>query len=198
MSEEGNEGSLMTAETGKPLEGRGVGPTSINVIDEQTSIGEVPLAELQEEVQEQNKVIEQVQEESRISKKKQKRRITSYLSNISKLVEKHGIQINKMTIMIQSLHKQKQFKSMEAVREGQSQLQYVKQIKSQISQLQKQVTRIQDDIQRIGTDSVTGTRARIKTKSRKGASSTGIKPRPEKTKSLKSNKVKRIRRISSR
>lgn len=169
MSKEGNEGSLTTAETGKSLEGRGVGPTSIDVLDVQTSIGEV---------QEQNKEIEQVQEESRIGKREQKRRITSYLSNILKLVEKHGIQINKMTIMIQSLHKQEQFKSTEAVREGQSQLQSVKQIKSQISQLQKQVTRIQDDIQRIGTGSVTGTRARIKTEFRKGSSSTGIKPRP--------------------
>ena len=85
-----------------------IGPTSIDVTDEQPSTVEAPSAEQQEELQEQNKQIEQSQEKSRISKNKQKRRITSYLSNISKQVEKQGNQINKVTMMIQSLQKQKQ------------------------------------------------------------------------------------------
>lgn len=55
------------------LEGRGVGPTSIDVTDEQISAGEVPVAKRQEEkAQEQNRGIEQVEEESRSSKSKQK------------------------------------------------------------------------------------------------------------------------------
>ena len=45
-----------------------IGPTSIDVTDEQPSIVEAPSAEQQEELQEQNKQIEQSQEKSRISK----------------------------------------------------------------------------------------------------------------------------------
>jgi hypothetical protein len=63
------------------------GPTSVNVEDKEISIGEVPIAVPQEE-----KLQEQVQvqrEKPKISKRKQKRRrVTSYLSNISKQVEK--------------------------------------------------------------------------------------------------------------
>ena len=188
MSEEGNEGHIMTGETGNSLEERGVGPT---LLDEQTPIREVPLAELQEgEVQEQDKEIEQVQEESRISKGKQKRRITSYLSNISKRVEKNGNQLTKMTIMIQSLQKQKQFKPTVDARAGQSQLQSVKQIKSQISHLQKQVMRIQNDIQKIRTTSGPSTTTRAKSK-KLASSRANIKPRSKKSKSLRSTKVRR-------
>ena len=88
------------------------GPTSIDVMDSRDTIREKSIMELEEEkVQDQNKEIDQVQEKSRISKGKQKRRITSYLSNISKQVEKQGNQIDKMTMMIQSLLKQGQAKS---------------------------------------------------------------------------------------
>ena len=182
MFEEGEEGSIITEEIAdKPLEEREVGPTSIDVTDERIStIGAPPPAEQQEEeVQEQNKQIEQAQEESKISKIKQKRRITSYLSNISKQVEKQGNQINKMTLIIQSFHKEKQNRTTTGLGIGQSQAQFVKQIQSQISQLQKLVIQIQNDIRRIRTSSVTGTGA-----FRKRSSSTNVKPRSKKTKSL--------------
>ena len=156
------EESIMTEEIDSPLgesevgptsidvtdEPVSIGPTSIDVTDEQTSIVEMPPTE-EEKVQEQNKQIEQIQEEFKISKRKQKRRITSYLSNISKQVEKQGNQINKMALMIPSLSKQKQTKPTVDARIGKLQFQSIKQIQSQISQLQKQVTRIQKDIQRL-------------------------------------------------
>ncbi len=183
MFEEGEEGSIITEEIAdKPLEEREVGPTSIDVTDERIStIGAPPPAEQQEEeVQEQNKQIERAQEESKTSKIKQKRRITSYLSNISKQVEKQGNQINKMTLIIQSFHKEKQNRTTTGSGIGQSQAQFVKQIQSQISQLQKQVIQIQNDIRRIRTSSVTGTGA-----FKKRSSSTNVKPRSKKTKSLR-------------
>ena len=151
MSEDREEGLIMMEEKDKPLEETGVGPTSLDVTDEQISIGEVPLSELQEEkVQEQNKEVEQAQEEARISKRKQKRRITSYLSNISKQVERQGHQINKLTMTIQLLQKQTKLTTGTGV--VQSQFQSTKQIRSQLSLLQKQVARIQNDIQRIRSD----------------------------------------------
>ena len=151
MSDDREEGPVMIEEMDKPLEEMGVGPTLLDVTDEQISIGEVPLSELQEEkVQEQNKEVEQAQEEARIGKRKQKRRITSYLSNISKQVERQGHQINKLTMTIQSL--QKQTKSTTGTGVVQSQFQSTKQIKSQLGLLQKQVARIQNDIQRIRSD----------------------------------------------
>ena len=147
MSEERGEGPITTGGMDSSFEEREGGPTSIDVTDNQNSIGEVFDAEPQvERVQDQNREIEQVHAESRISKGKQKRRITSYLSNISKQVEKQGNQINKLTMLIQSF--QKQTKPISAGI-GQSQFQSIKQIQSQISQLQKQVTRIQKDIQRL-------------------------------------------------
>jgi hypothetical protein len=171
------------------LEETGVGPTSLDVTDEQISIGEVPLSELQEEkVQEQNKEAEQAQEEARISKRKQKRRITSYLSNISKQVERQGHQINKLTMTIQSL--QKQTKSTTSTGVVQSQFQSTKQIRSQLRLLQKQVARIQNDIQRIRSASMT----RTKSKSRKlssSATASKVKPRSKKSRSAKSIKIKR-------
>jgi hypothetical protein len=185
MWDEREERSIMTEEVDKPLEESEVGPTSIDVTDGQLSTVEIPPTE-QQKVQEQNKQIEQAQEESKISKSKQKKRITSYLSNISKQLEKHGNQINKMTLMIQSLHKQKQTKPTVDAGVGKSQFQSMKQIKSQINQLQKQVTRIQDDIRRIRKASVTGTGARTRTKFRKRASATSVKSRPKKIKLPKS------------
>lgn len=192
MSEDREEGLIMMEEMDKPLEETGVGPTSLDVTDEQISIGEVPLSELQEEkVQEQNKEVEQAQEEARISKRKQKRRITSYLSNISKQMERQGHQINKLTMTIQSLQKQTKLTTGTGV--VQSQVQSTKQIRSQLSLLQKQVARIQNDIQRIRSASMT----RTKSKSRKlssSATASKVKPRSKKSRSAKSIKIKRRRK----
>lgn len=189
MSEDREEGLIMMEEMDKPLEETGVGPTSLDVTDEQISIGEVPLSELQEEkVQEQNKEVEQAQEEARISKRKQKRRITSYLSNISKQVERQGHQINKLTMTIQSL--QKQTKSTTGTGVVQSQFQSTKQISSQLRLLQKQVARIQNDIQRIRSAAMTRTKSKSK-KLSSSATASKVKPRSKKSRSTKSIKIKR-------
>ncbi len=185
MSEEREEGPIMTTEVNMQPEEREEGPTSIDVAGRQISIGEAPAIVPQEEkLQKQIKEIEQVQE---VSGRTQKRRqITSHLTNILKQVEKNGNQINKM-ISIQSLQrqKQKQTKPITGAGESKSQLQSIKQIQSQVSQLQKQVTRIQNDIQKIRTAPVPKTRP-IKLSS--------TKPRSKRSKSPKSIKVKRHRR----
>jgi chromosome segregation ATPase len=170
------------------------GPTTIDMTDKQISIQEAPIIVPQEEkLQEQNKEIEQVQEESKISKSKQKRRITSYLSNISKQVEKHGNQINKISMMVISLQKQRQTKSTTDVgRINQSQSQSIKQIQSQLNQLQKQVTRIQKDLQRIRAATTKRTKAKIRKPS--SATAANVKPRSKKSKSLKSTKARKGRR----
>ena len=194
MPEEKEEVSIATERE----EREGGGPTSIDVIDNQISIGDVSFAEPQgEKVQDQNRGIERVHEESRSSKK---RRITSYLSNISKQVDKHGNKIDKMTVMLQSLQKQKQTKSTTGSGVGQSQYQSIQQIKSQISQLQKQVARIQNDIRRIRTVPITRIRTKTKTKFRKLSPSTiaAVKPKSKRSKLLKSTKAKKRRRSRSR
>jgi hypothetical protein len=190
MLEERNEGFISTGEMVEQPGEREDGPTSIDVADKEISIGEVPVAVSQEEkLQEQV----QVQQELKISKRKQKRRITSYLSNISKQVEKNGNQINKITMMVQSIQKQKQTKSTKGAGVSQSPLQSIKQIQSQVSQLQKQVTRIQKDIQRIRTTSGTGTSTKAKFR-KLASSSANVKPRSKKSRSLKSNKMRRSRK----
>lgn len=94
--------------------------------------------------------------------------------------------------MVQSIQKQNQTKSTKGAEVDGSQLQSIKQIKSQISQLQKQVTRIQNDIQRIRTISITRT---TKAKFKKLASSrANIQLRSKKSRSLKSTKTKRDRK----
>ena len=111
-----------------------IGPTSIDVTDEEASMEEIPPADQQEEkVQEQNKQIEQAQEEFKISIRKQKRRITSHLSNVSKQIEKQGNQINKMALMIQSLQKQKQTKPTVDAGINKSQVQSIKQIQFKLA-----------------------------------------------------------------
>ena len=141
-------------------------------------------------------------EEPSISRRKQKRRITSYLSNISKQVERHRNQINKMTLMIQS-RKQKQNKPTLNARIDRSQSESIKQIKSQINQLHRQIAQIQNDVQvqndvqRIRTVSITEKRQGSRTKVRKRAPSTIVKPRPKRTKSyrsIQSGKLKRTAR----
>ena len=188
MSEETEEGPTTIEKIDAQSEEREEGPTTIDMANKQISIEETPIVvPLEEKLQKQNREIEQVQEESKISKKAQKRRITSYLSNISKQIGKNGNQINKITMMIQSLNKQKQTKSITDVgRVNQSQSQSIKQIQSQVSQLRKQVTRIQKDIQRIGT--VPRTKAKIRKAS--SATAANIEPR---SKISKARKGKRSR-----
>ena len=115
--------------------------------------------------------------------------MTSYLSNISKQVEKQGNQINKLVLMIQSLQKQKQTKPTVDVGRGKLQVQSIKQIQSQISQLQKQVIRIQKDTQRIKVVTTKGTNTKLR---KKLSSTTGIKPRSKKSKSVKKTKARKI------
>ena len=187
MSEEKEEGPIMTEELDKPLEERVARPTSLDVTENQFSISEVPVAEPQEEKPQE---MEQAQEKPRISRRKQKRRITSYLSSISKQVEKQGSQINKLTIMIQPLLKQEQTKSTTDRGVGKIQSQSIKQIQSQISQLQKQVARTQNEIRRIRTAPIVGAKTKPKSKSKKLSAST-FRPRSKKGKSLKATKVKK-------
>jgi len=192
MLGESDEGFISTGEMVEQSEEREDGPTLIDVADKQISIEEVPVAVPQEEkLPEQVQV--QVQQEPKISKGTQKRRITFYLSNISKQVEKNGNQINKITMMVQSIPKQKQTTSIKGPGVSQSPLQSVKQIQSQVSQLQKQVIRIQKDIQRIRTTSGTGTSTKAKFK-KLASSSANVKPRSKKSRSLKSNKMRRSRK----
>jgi hypothetical protein len=146
------------------------------------------MSEEKEERPQQNIGIEQVQEGSRVSKKKQKRRRkTSYLSYISRQVEKNGNQINKITMMIQSILKQGQAKSTSGAGLVQSQFKPIKQIKSQVSRLQKQVAQIKKDIQRIGGAS--GTNARTK----KRPFAITIMPKSKKHKSITSTKPRKSR-----
>ena len=49
MSEDREEGPVMIEEMDKPLEEMGVGPTLLDVTDEQISIGEVTPSQLQDE-----------------------------------------------------------------------------------------------------------------------------------------------------
>ncbi|MGH9975821.1 MAG: hypothetical protein ACRD8Z_08310, partial [Nitrososphaeraceae archaeon] len=144
------------------------------------SIEEVPTAVPQEEIAQEEKPqgVEHTQVKSRVRKREPKRRITSYLSNISKQIEKQGNQINKLTFMIQSL--QKQSKSITGTGLDKLQSQSIKQIKSQISQLQKQVARIQNDIRRIRTTPIPMTKTKSKSKSKKLSASTA-RPRSKLT-----------------
>jgi hypothetical protein len=143
MLEERGEEFTSTEEMMKQPAEREEGPIVTEVSDRRVSIGEVPAIVAQEE-----KLQEQEQQEPKISKRKQKRRTTSYLSNISKQVEKNGNQINKITMMVQSIQKQKQIKSIKGAEVSKLPLQ-LKQVQAQVSQLQKQLTGIQNKIQKI-------------------------------------------------
>jgi hypothetical protein len=193
MSKEKGEVTITNDRVVRSFKEREGGPTSLDVTPNQNSIEEVSHAEPQE-VLEQNRALEHLHEEPSTGRRKQKRRITSYLSNISKQVEKHGNQINKMTLMIQSLQNQKQIKSTAGIGMDQIQFKSIKQIKSQISQLQKQVSRIQNDIRRIRTASMTRTRARTKFRKHAPYTIAAVKSRSKRSKSLKSTKAKKRRK----
>jgi hypothetical protein len=189
MSEEKEDGPIATEEMGTQPEEKEES-TSINLIDKQILIGEVPdsVPVHEERLQEQNIGIQQVLERSRVSKRKQKRRRTSsYLSYISRQVEKNGNQINKITMLTQSILKQGQAQSTSGVGVIQLQFQSIKQIKSQVSRLQKQVTLIKKDIQRIRT--APGTNART----RKRPFAITIMPKSKKRKSITSTKPRKSR-----
>ena len=193
MSKEKEEVPITTDMIDRSFEGREGGPTSIDMTANQNSIEEVSHAEPQE-VLEQNRELAHSHEEPSIRRRKQRKRITSYLSNISKQVEKHGNQINKMTLMIQSLQQQKQTKSAAGVGIDQIQFKSIKQIKSQIIQLQKQVARIQNDIRRIRTASMTRTRTRTRLRKQVPSTIAAVKSRSKRNKLLKSTKVKKRRK----
>jgi chromosome segregation ATPase len=145
-------------------------------VEKMIPLEESPATVHEEKLQEQNRQIEKAQEESSFMKKTQRRRVTTYLSHLSKQVEKNGNEINKITTVIQSLQKQI---NLAGVRQSQS----IKQVRSQLGRIQKQVTRIQKDIQRIRTAPATKARTRksatstkgSKSKTRKSATSTRLK-----------------------
>lgn len=128
-------------------------PTSPSLTENQIFVEEThAIAPQEENLQEHYKIIVESQEKSRISKKRQKRRrAITYLSHISKQVEKNGNQIDKTITLIESLQKQRQTIFTAGRGLGQSQSQSIKQIKSQLSHLQKQVSRVQKDLQKLRT-----------------------------------------------
>lgn len=170
-------------------------PTSPSLTENQTFVEETPaIAPQEENLQEQNKIIEESQEKSRISKKRQKRRrAITYLSHISKQVEKNGNQIHRITTLIESLQKQRQTIFTTGRGLGQSQSQSIKQIESQLSQLQKQVSRVQKDIQKLRTAAAAKSGLR-KLNSITTAITTTVKPKSRRSKKNKAIASTRLRR----
>jgi hypothetical protein len=152
----------------------------------------------EEELQEQNMENEASQEKTRIRKKRQKRRrAITYLTQISKQVEKNGNQIDRITTFIQSLQKQKQ-SIISAGMGRQSQSQSIKQIKSQLGQLQKQVSLIQKDIQELRASSAG--KARFRKLNSSTSATIAAKPKSrmsKKNKAIVSTRLRR-RRIKKR
>ena len=167
-------------------------PTSPSLTENQF-VEEMPAIALQEEnLQVQNKIIVESQEKSRISKKRQKRRrAITYLSHISKQVEKNGNQIDRITTLIESLQKQRQTIFTAGRGLGQSQSQSIKQIKSQLSQLQKQISRVQKDLQKLRTAAAAKSGFR---KLNSTTATTTIKPKSRTSKKNKAIASTRFRR----
>ena len=171
-------------------------PTSPSLTENQIFVDETStIAPQEENLQEQNKIMEESQEKSRISKKRQKRRrAITYLSHISKQVEKNGNQIDRMTTLIESLQKQRQTIFTAGRGLGQSQSQSIKQIESQLSQLQKQVSRVQKDIQKLRTAAAAAKSGLRKLNSTTTAITTSVKPKSRRSKKNKAIASTRLRR----
>lgn len=170
-------------------------PTSPSLTENQIFVDETStIAPQEENLQEQNKIMEESQEKSRISKKRQKRkRAITYLSHISKQIEKNGNQIHRITTLIESLQKQRQTIFTAGRGLGQSQSQSIKQIESQLSQLQKQVSRVQKDIQKLRTAAAAKSGLR-KLNSTTTAITTSVKPKSRRSKKNKAIASTRLRR----
>ena len=175
-------------------EEREEGPTSPSLTENQF-VEETPaIAPQEENLQVLSKIIVEPQEKSRISKKRQKRRrAITYLSHISKQVEKNGNQIDRITTLIESLQKQRQTIFTAGRGLGQSQSQSIKQIKSQLSQLQKQVSRVQKDLQKLRTAAAAKSGLR-KLNSTTTAITTTVKPKSRRSKKNKAIASTRLRR----
>ncbi|MGA7370158.1 MAG: hypothetical protein WBX01_13595 [Nitrososphaeraceae archaeon] len=143
----------------------------------------------EENLQEQKKGLEESREiktegsreKARIGKKRQRRRAITYLSHISKQVEKNGNQIGSITTFILSLQKQRQSES-----------QSINQIKSQLVQLQKQVLLVQKDIQKLRTASARKIRFRKSNPST--SATTTVKPKSRMSRKNKAIARTRLRR----
>ncbi len=161
----------------------------VTPVEKMIPLEESPAIVHEEKLQEQNREIEQAQEESSFRKKTRRRRVTVYLSHLSKQIEKNGYEINKITTVIQSLQKQI---NLAGVRHSQS----IKQVRSQLGQLQKQVARIQKDIQRIRTAPATKARTRKSATRTKGSKSrkSATRTKGSKSKTRKSATSTRVRR----
>jgi hypothetical protein len=168
-------------------------PTSPSLTENQIFVEETHVIAPQEEnLQEQNKIIVESQEKSRISKKRQKRRrAITYLSHISKQVEKNGNQIDRIITLIESLQKQRQTIFTAGRGLGQSQSQSIKQIKSQLSHLQKQVSRVQKDLQKLRTAAAAKSGFR---KLNSTTTITNVKPKSRMSKKNKAIASTRLRR----
>jgi hypothetical protein len=168
-------------------------PTSPSLTENQIFVEETHVIAPQEEnLQEQNEIIVESQEKSRISKKRQKRRrAITYLSHISKQVEKNGNQIDRIITLIESLQKQRQTIFTAGRGLGQSQSQSIKQIKSQLSHLQKQVSRVQKDLQKLRTAAAAKSGFR---KLNSTTTITNVKPKSRMSKKNKAIASTRLRR----
>lgn len=171
-------------------------PTSPSLTENQIFVEETPaIAPQEENLKEQNKIIGESQEKSRISKKRQKRRrAITYLSHISKQVEKNGNQIDRITTLIESMQKQRQTIFTAGQGLGQSQSQSIKQIKSQLSQLQKQVSRVQKDIQKLRTAAAVKSGFRKLNSTTTTTTTTTVKPKSRMSKKNKAIASTRLRR----
>ena len=151
----------------------------------------------EEELQEQNMENEASQEKTRIRKKRQKRRrAITYLTQISKQVERNGNQIDRITTFIHSLQKQRQSIISAGVGIRQSQSQSIKQIKSQLGQLQKQVSLIQKDIQKLRASSAG--KARFRKLNSSTSATIAAKPKSRMSKKNKAIVSTRLRRRRSK